>query len=196
MNNFIAAQLTITPGHAVKEVNSGLSVELLCTGSQKSIQRSLIKHSGMKTISTGKILITLVAIWAAFGSYIFDWNRTHIYNPSWPPHAKFHNAQTMLLGTAIGLLSLWVLWSQKNDKIKPLRLATVLASLYWLTQAGSILFPGTALADPEFAHPGQLPAQLIVDVVMLAMLVAGYSLEANRLKKVWAEKINKVQTDN
>ena len=138
----------------------------------------------MKSISIGKILITLVAIWATAGSYIFDWNKTHIYNPRWPPHAKFHNAQTMLLGTMIGLLSLYVLWLQKGDKITMLRLSAILASFYWITQAGAILFPGTALIDPEFAHPGQLPAQLIVDVVMLVMLGVGYMLEMNRLKQV------------
>ncbi|WP_299289502.1 DUF6640 family protein [uncultured Mucilaginibacter sp.] len=138
----------------------------------------------MKSISIGKILITLVAIWATAGSYIFDWNKTHIYNPRWPPHAKFHNAQTMLLGTMIGLLSLYVLWLQKGDKITMLRLSVILASFYWITQAGAILFPGTALIDPEFAHPGQLPAQLIVDVVMLVMLGVGYMLEMNRLKQV------------
>ncbi len=136
----------------------------------------------MKSISIGKILITLVAIWATAGSYIFDWNITHIYNPRWPPHAKFHNAQTMLLGTMIGLLSLYVLWLQKGNKITMLRLSAILASFYWITQAGAILFPGTALIDPEFAHPGQLPAQLIVDVVMLVMLGVGYMLETNRLK--------------
>ena len=138
----------------------------------------------MKSISIGKILITLVAVWATAGSYIFDWNKTHIYNPRWPPHAKFHNAQTMLLGTMIGLLSLYVLWLQKGDKITMLRLSAILASFYWITQAGAILFPGTALIDPEFAHPGQLPAQLIVDVVMLVMLGVGYMLEMNRLKQV------------
>lgn len=136
----------------------------------------------MKTISTGKILITIVALWATGGSYIFDWNHTHIYNPRWPPHAKFHNAQTMLLGTMIGLLSLWVLWSQKSDKIAAMRLAIILASLYWITQVGAIFFPGTALVDPEFAYPGQLPAQLIVDVVMLGMLGVAYLLEMKRLK--------------
>lgn len=136
----------------------------------------------MKIISTGKILITIVALWATAGSYIFDWNRTHIYNPRWPPHAKFHNAQTMLLGTMIGLLSLWILWSQKNDKIAAIRLAVILASLYWITQAGAILFPGTALVDPEFAYPGQLPVQLIVDVVMLGMLSVAYLLEVKRMK--------------
>lgn len=137
----------------------------------------------MKSTSTGKILITIVAIWATGGSYIFDWNHTHIYNPHWTPHAKFHNAQTMLLGTCIGLLSLWVLWFLNTDKLNKLRLSTILASLYWLTQAGSILFPGTALVDPEFSHVGQLPAQLIVDVVMLTMLALGYKLETNLLKQ-------------
>jgi hypothetical protein len=136
----------------------------------------------MKSLSVGRLLITLVALWAAGGSYIFDWNHTHIYNPHWPPHAKFHNAQTMLLGTMLGLLSLWLLWIQKGDKIAFLRLAALVASFYWITQAGAILFPGTALVDPEFSHPGQLPAQLIVDVAMLVLLSLGYLLEVNRLK--------------
>lgn len=53
----------------------------------------------------------------------------------------------------------------------------MLASLYWLTQMGALLFPGTALIDPEFAHPGQPPAQLIVDGVMLGMLAIAAALE-------------------
>lgn len=136
----------------------------------------------MKSISIGKLLITIVALYAAAGSYIFDWNETHIYNPLWPPHAKFHNAQTMLLGTSIGLASLWVLWTLKGGKLPFLRISTLLASLYWLTQAGSILFPGTALVDPQFAHLGQAPAQLIVDAIMLTLLAIGYPLEVNRLR--------------
>ncbi len=137
----------------------------------------------MKSVSIGKLLLTLVALWAAAGSYLFDWNRTHIFNPRWPPHAKFHNAQTMLLGTAIGLLALWVLWAQATTSLNRLRLAAVLASFYWLTQAGSILFPGTALVDPEFARPGQLPVQLLVDVAMLSLIAVGYWLELARLKR-------------
>ena len=137
----------------------------------------------MKNIYSGRVLITLVALWAAFGSYIFDWNSTHIFNPRWPPHAKFHNAQSMLLGTTIGMLSLWVLWSEEDVPNLRLRLAVILASLYWMTQAGAIMFPGTALVDPEFVHPGQLPAQLIVDVVMLAMLGTGLFLEARRRRR-------------
>ena len=137
----------------------------------------------MKSVSLGKLLISLVALYAAFGSYVFDWNDTHIYNPLWPPHAKFHNAQTMLLGTCLGLLALWVVWGANFGALARLRLSAILASLYWLTQAGAATFPGTALVDPQFAHPGQLPAQLIVDVVMLGLLVVAYPLELRRLHR-------------
>ena len=89
----------------------------------------------------------------------------------------------MLLGTAGGLLALWALWGQRPTTPARLRLAMVLGSFYWLTQAGSLLFPGTALVDPEFAQPGQRPAQLIVAVVMLSLLAIGYWLELGQLKR-------------
>lgn len=143
-----------------------------------------------KQISVGAILITLVAIWSAFGSYIFDWNKTHIYNPHWPPHAKFHNAQTMLLGTALGLFSLWTLWAKKGDRLGNIKIASVLASFYWLTQMGAILFPGTALEDPEFHYPGEPPHQLIVDIVMLIMLSAGYWLALRSWNKASGLAVN------
>lgn len=135
------------------------------------------------TLSFGRIILTIVALYAAGGSYIFDWNHTHIYNPKWPPHAKFHNAQTMLLGTCLGLFSFWILWIEKTDAFTRLRYATILAGFYWITQMGAILFPGTALADPEFTSRHQLPAQLIVDIVMLTLLTVAYPLELHRLKR-------------
>jgi hypothetical protein len=137
----------------------------------------------MKSLSLGKILLSLVGLFSIFGAYIADWNRTHIFNPLWPPHAKFHNAQTMLMGTVLGLSSLWMLWFYKGDKLTGLRFATFLASAYWITQAGAILFPGTALVDPEFSHPGQLPAQLILDAVTLVLLSIAYIMESKRIKK-------------
>ena len=132
--------------------------------------------------AVGKIVISIVAVYSALGSYIFDWNGTHIYNPRWPPHAKFHNAQTMLLGTCLGVFALCTLWIADGGKAGNLKRSVILAGLYWFTQAGAALFPGTALVDPEFANNGHLPAQLIVDVIMLALLAIGYRLESKRIK--------------
>jgi len=135
----------------------------------------------MKPISIGKILITLVCLMTALGSYAFDWNHTHIFNDRWPPHAKFHNAQTMMLGTLLGLFAIWMLWFRNGDRRANLRLSVVLASFYWVAQIGASMFPGTALVDPEFAHTGRLPAQLIVCVAIFIVLGIAYFLEIKNL---------------
>lgn len=56
----------------------------------------------MKNWRIGAWIITLVALVTIIGPFVADWNATHIYNPRRTPHAKFHNAQTMLLGLGLG----------------------------------------------------------------------------------------------
>jgi hypothetical protein len=116
-------------------------------------------------------LVTTVAVLTSFLAYVFDWNETHVYNPNWPPHAKFHNAQTLLLGTLLGMLSLVLLWG-KHD----LRSAVLTCSLYWLAQLGSLAFPGTALMDPEFRnrHGGRAPMQPLLASVLLSLLATAW----------------------
>ena len=53
----------------------------------------------MKMPSVGKLLISGVAAFTAVGAYLYDYNETHMFNPQWPPHAKFHDAQTISLGS-------------------------------------------------------------------------------------------------
>lgn len=137
----------------------------------------------MKRFPTGRWLVTLVALVTLGGAYVADWNVTHIFNPRWPPHAKFHNAQTMLFGSLLGALSLWFLWGQRGEARATFRLGALFAGLYWVAQAGAILFPGTALVDPEYRHPGQLPGQLILDALLGSLLALGYWLEINRLPR-------------
>lgn len=141
--------------------------------------------------SIGKLLISLVAIFTAVSPYLADWNETHIYNPLWLPHAKFHNAQTMVLGAFLGLLAIYCLWLRReiSDRQK-LNEAAVLASLYWLAQLPSALFPGTALTDQGINHV-QMPVvfgielnQVIMVVLLIfPLLILGYYLESRWLKK-------------
>jgi hypothetical protein len=144
----------------------------------------------------GKLLITLVAIFTAVSPYLADWNVTHIYNPAWTPHAKFHNAQTMVLGAMLGSLSLYCLWFRSGiTKQQKLNEAAVLASLYWLAQLPATRFPGTALADPGI-HSVKMPIvfgiefnQLALDFgVIFPLLILGYYLENRSLKRADIEK--------
>ena len=131
----------------------------------------------MKNIRIGEWIITLVALITIVGPFAADWSSTHLFNPRWTPHAKFHNAQTMLLGLGLGASALWFVWRRRGDGKTNLLAAVVFAALYWITQAGSITFPGTALLDPEFDTGSKIPFQVIMDIVILGLLGFGYYLE-------------------
>ena len=135
--------------------------------------------------TTARILFTALGLFTAISPFAADWNETHIYNPLWTPHAKFHNAQTMLFGAALGLLTLAFAWMARPDRRQVL-VTAIFAGLYWLTQALSITFPDTALADPEpqgLAMPvvwGLQLTQLHMDVVLLALVVVASVLALRR----------------
>ncbi|WP_461051834.1 DUF6640 family protein [Spirosoma arcticum] len=138
-------------------------------------------------MKTGKLLISFVAVFTAVAPYLADWNQTHIYNPNWPPHAKFHNAQTMIFGAYLGLLSLWALWGRNQiSEAEKLNQGTLLAALYWLAQMPAILFPGTAFNDPNgLPMPtlfGMQTNQVLLGIfVILPIIGWGYYLERKRI---------------
>ena len=120
-------------------------------------------------------IITAVAVFTIVSPYVADWNVTHIYNPLWPPHAKFHNAQTMILGTLLGLAALFFVWRGTADPASNLLTALMFASFYWISQTASLTFPATALLDPEFDLPasyvaGVIPGNLFADLIILPLL--------------------------
>ena len=53
----------------------------------------------------GLVLLTVLAAFAAISGVVFDFTPTHIYNPAWPPHARFHGylsiARTVLIMVAV-----------------------------------------------------------------------------------------------
>ncbi|GLY34205.1 hypothetical protein Amsp01_002290 [Amycolatopsis sp. NBRC 101858] len=133
----------------------------------------------LKAFPFGKVLISLSAVGTMIGSYVADWNETHIHNPAWPPHAKFHNAQTMSMGTALGLAALYHLWKPGRSR-ESLDSAAVIASLYGLTQLSAALYPGTASVDPP--REDNWP-QLKYTLPSLGLILLGYSLDRYRISR-------------
>ena len=125
----------------------------------------------------GRILLSLVAITTSTGCYVADWNTTHVFNPRWPPHAKFHNGQTMSMGMGLGLATAYYTWRRGYDE-DSLRTACLFGSLYWVTQLSAICYPGTLMIDPEFGtgHP-----QVYVVAAMLGSVGLAWWLESKRM---------------
>ena len=133
----------------------------------------------IQRLPLGKLLISSTAVAGMVGPYLFDWNETHIFNATWPPHAKFHNAQTMSSGVVLGLATLFHLWRPGSSR-ESLDSAAITASTYYVSQLTAGLYPGTATVDP----PGDDNwPQLKYTLPILAAVGLGYALERLRTRR-------------
>ncbi|KAL5389585.1 hypothetical protein PMIN03_010122 [Paraphaeosphaeria minitans] len=122
------------------------------------------------TLSAGSVLFSLIALFTMIGPYVADWkcasslspsllskptnsaSETHVKNPNWPPHARFHNGQTMSTGLFIGLLVFYYTHTAQAPSVKKIYLnfVLVLVHLYYVPALSGILYPGALWMDPEF----------------------------------------------
>ncbi len=126
---------------------------------------------------SGELLITVTLIITALGSIIHDWNKTHVYNPEWPPHARFHFVGVVAMNFVLGILGLWLLWGPTKDKTT-LFVSALIPIVVWGSFFAAIVVPGCKAED----HPGQVPRLAGIPVNMLAaaafcaMSAVGYFL--------------------
>ena len=126
-------------------------------------------------------IIVAVAVVTALGGLFADLiipfgAKQHLRNPLWKPHAKFHNAQGIMMGLGQGLLAIVLLFALPFD-LTTILITALVASLYWVSLMFSPLFPETAWVDPEFAGEtprplGLHPQQLIGWVLLIALAAA------------------------
>lgn len=129
-------------------------------------------------------LVAFVAVYGGLGGVLFDavipaTARQHQGNPAWPPHAKFHNGQTMMLGVLNMVLALVVLFALPPT-LPTLLVAAALAEIYFASMLLAPLFPGTAWSDPEFAdlnpHPRGIPIQKLLSLLATGVVLVAVAL--------------------
>lgn len=139
----------------------------------------------MDRTGKGRLLLTSVAALTTVGGFLADWNRAHLFNPDWPPHARFHDAQGIALGSLPGSCGLYFLCRRGENPQADLALGALLPSLFWVAQGASFVFPGAEGLESEF--PEKVPRVKGVRVnerfssaLMLALIGAGYAAERRR----------------
>jgi hypothetical protein len=142
-------------------------------------------------MSTGRFLLRSVALGTALGGFAADWNRTHLFNPAWPPHARFHDAQTIALGALLGGAALQCL--RTDDDARRVALGAGLPALFWTSMAASFVFPGTAGMQSEFPELVPQVRGVWIDErfaagLMLMVGLGGYLLERRRLRRGGPER--------
>lgn len=143
----------------------------------------------MTRMNLGLGILLSTASVTATGGFVADFNATHLFNPAWPAHARFHDAQTIMLGLLLGLLGLYYLRRDGGDPRADLGRAALLPALFWISQLASFLFPGTGGLEAEL--PSRVPRlaglwidERMVSVMMLILQVTGLMLARRRLEQV------------
>jgi hypothetical protein len=144
-------------------------------------------------IRISRVLLSIVLVSTAVVSVAVDWNATHIFNPEWHPHAKFHDVVMLWLLSGMSIMALWLLWRRSTEPDIAYTVAMLVPVVFWSPFFFTTLaIPGTSLqADLKEAPPmvAGIPIypNVAVATVSVVLALVGYGLyrasrsEANHL---------------
>src|SRR5580704_19525725 len=123
-------------------------------------------------MKSAKYLISFCALVTIVLPSIMDLNSTHMTNPLWPPHARFHWSIQWYSITMLNMIALYLLWGRYRDRES--RLSIIIAGLspilFWGNFFPSMLMPGTSTWPDGIDHFSTVPPN-----VFIAALVTGVS---------------------
>ena len=114
----------------------------------------------------GFTIITTVLIVAVADVF----NSTHLFNPLWPPHARFHNA---MQASTLLLVSLVSFWGLRQDRYE---IAVIGPATFWLGLFMALPVPGTTVYATDALAESGIPINLILAAIWLSMTWVGWRL--------------------
>lgn len=108
-------------------------------------------------------------------------SETHIFNPEWPGHARFHNAWQLTANAALSVLALALVWKQSAPKIGMGIALIINVSLLIALMAGPLFSGSTIIVShsSDLAIGGINVAAIVIGFSTVLLLL-GYSAISNR----------------
>jgi hypothetical protein len=139
----------------------------------------------MSRTKAGKAILTfVVAVFPAAG-VAADWNKTHLFNPAWHPHARYHGVSMLLIVICVSAIAIWLLWRRSIEPELGIKVAVLISLTLWTPFLyGVCLVPGSSLWVGEPAMPVPYPQvagftlypQIVLAVLFLMLTAGGYAL--------------------
>jgi hypothetical protein len=103
----------------------------------------------------GRLLVTAAILGVGSNFAWFDLSRTHIFNPRWTPHARFHDASAVVTELGWSIASLWLLWRRGTPDQR--ELALKIAALHPVLAFAPFFIAGAVPGAEAEDEPGKLP---------------------------------------
>ena len=114
----------------------------------------------------GFVIVTTVLIVAVADVF----NGTHLFNPAWPPHARFHNA---MQASTLLLVSLASFWGLQRDRYE---IAVIAPATFWPGLFMALPVPGTTVYATDAMAEAGVPINLVLAAIWLGLTWAGWRL--------------------
>jgi hypothetical protein len=139
----------------------------------------------MSRTKVGKVILTFVLVAFPAGGTLADWNKTHLFNPAWHPHAKYHGLSMLLIVICVSAIATWLLWRRSVEPELGTKVAALISLTLWTPFLYAIyLVPGSSLWVGDPATPVPYPRvggitlypQVVLAVLFLVLTAVGYGL--------------------
>jgi hypothetical protein len=113
-------------------------------------------------------------------SLVMDFNESHVYNPAWPPHARYHGFLFMNLLVAVGALSIALLWRPKQlNLINETTIVGILNAAIWTSFLLPLVVPEVSPWPDGFQVTMPLNGNIILALVMLFLTAVGLGFRSS-----------------
>ncbi|MEL7179620.1 MAG: DUF6640 family protein [Pseudomonadota bacterium] len=114
-----------------------------------------------------KIAVTAITIFYGLVPAIADLNETHLFNPLWSEHARFHGAWFLAFAAGIAVIALFLIWV-RDDVFLPIAFGLIFVAGFWVATVFGPTYGG-ALVDEN----GYVQTVLGIDSNMFLFSVVG-----------------------
>lgn len=131
---------------------------------------------------TGKILMTLaLLVFTVLPPLIDLVGSTHVLHPEWTPHSRVHTVWGLAMGSAVGLVALYLLWIREKEPVFNFNLAFTLGLIvygaFFLAAWTRGLYGGAMRdADGLSAGPFGFDPNTFTFSIAIVVLIVGWGL--------------------
>jgi hypothetical protein len=138
----------------------------------------------MTRMTLGKVILTFVIAIFSVINVLADWNRTHLFNPAWHPHARFHAGVMSLIVWCVSAIGIWLLWRRSIEPELGVKVAALVALTLWTPflyvdrlVPGSSQLVNYPASVPYLQLAGTtLYPQVVLALIAVVLTAGGYGL--------------------
>ncbi|MEM6498337.1 MAG: DUF6640 family protein [Pseudomonadota bacterium] len=100
---------------------------------------------------TLKIAVSVITIFYGLVPAIADLNETHLLNPLWSQHARFHGAWFLAFAAGVAGTALFLIW-RRDEVFVPIVLGLMFAGGFWIATLFRSAYGGELVDTNGHAH--------------------------------------------